>query len=562
MPCLDGAGANIFFRAHGTPAFPGTGPGGRDPNTADTTLKSLLSNRVTLGVGLLAGVLVWFSCGAEPEGERTLRAALDRTVWLGGVEAWGLLGLPLQDGPLTYRNAENLESPTWSPPELPAVARAWPGEGAIWLQFEDAVIARYDYATGHLLNFEGSPKAELGVALEDNSGLVIAPGGRRLQRVTEAEPWRVSTPGRLTRLLSAGGARIVAVVDTASSSEILVFEPPEREPRGRRSVGSVRDMVAAPWGNLLYYLSAGETDTAVHSLSLPALEATEGFPLEAPGQALAITPSGHRLYVAAGLRLHVFDRLSHKPKRTVELPSAASGLRFSSNGSNLLARLDGDPGGIAVFRVGVDSLLGIVPGDWDVDLPQGLSGGRLVVRSDRELVLYEITRLIEIAREEPEGDHRWMMVNWQPPRPRIELAQRTARETPPADEVTEEEPRPGEARPLDEERGAPPGYYAVVSAAREPAGVRDLVAWLRTAGYPGTVDRHEDVMGVVWFRAMVGPYARRDEAEVAARSLGARYGYKPWILTIEESEETPAAPADTLGDGDGAAAGPGDANSG
>ncbi len=52
---------------------------------------------------------------------------------------------------------------------------------------------------------------------------------------------------------------------------------------------------------------------------------------------------------------------------------------------------------------------------------------------------------------------------------------------------------------------------------------------------------------------MVGPYSRRDEAEAAARSLGARYGYKPWILTVEQAEEAPAVPEDTLGGADSAA---------
>ena len=73
----------------------------------------------------------------------------------------------------------------------------------------------YDYATGHLLNFEGFPEAEAGLAFESGSGLVIAPDGRRLERVAEAEPWRVSLPGRLTRLVGAGGARVVIVIDSA-----------------------------------------------------------------------------------------------------------------------------------------------------------------------------------------------------------------------------------------------------------------------------------------------------------------------------------------------------------
>lgn len=207
-------------------------------------------------------------------------------------------------------------------------------------------------------------------------------------------------------------------------------------------------------------------------------------------------------------------------------------------------------------------MLGVVPGDWDADLPQGLSGGRLVLRSGRQLVLYDMTRLLEIAREEPEGTYRWLMVNWRPPRPRIELAQRTARSAERAAAPQTAEAEPGRTEAPTEEGPAPPGYYAVVSAAREPAGVGDLVAWLRTVGYPATVDRHEDVMGVVWFRAMAGPYANRNEAEVAARSLGSRYGYKPWILTVEESEAVPTSPADTMDDADRSAVGPAAASSG
>ncbi len=562
VACTDGGGENIFFRAHCTPAFPGTGPRDRDPNTADTNLKSRLSRLVTLGVGLLTGLSALAACGSQPEGNGAARAPLARTAWLGSAEGWGLLGLPLEGGPLTYRNAENLEAPTWAPPDLPAVARAWPGEGSIWLQFKDANVARYHYATGHLLNFEGFPEAEAAVALESGSGLVIAPGGRRLQRVAEAESWRVSLPGRLTRLVGAGGARVVVVVDSASVSEILVFEPPEKEPRGRRSVSGVRDVVVAPWGDKLYHLSVGEAGPAVQGLTLPALEGAEEFPLKAPGQALAITPSGHRLYVAVGPRLHVFDRVDGKRRRPLDLPTAPSALRFSLNGSHLLARLDGDPGEIAVLQVGIDALLGVVPGDWDADLPQGISGGRLILRSGRQLVLYDMTRLLEITREEPEGAHRWLMVNWQPPRPRIELAQRTARSGEAAAGPGAAEAQPGGAEAPGEERVAPPGYYAVVSAAREPAGVRNLVAWLSTAGYPATVDRHEDVMGGVWFRAMAGPYSSRDKAEVAARSLGARYGYKPWILTVEETEEVPAIPADTLSDADRSAVGLAGASSG
>jgi hypothetical protein len=73
-------------------------------------------------------------------------------------------------------------------------------------------------------------------------------------------------------------------------------------------------------------------------------------------------------------------------------------------------------------------------------------------------------------------------------------------------------------------------------AARDRTGVDDLVEWLRSVDFPATVDRHVDVMGVEWYRAMAGPYEGRDAAEEAARTLGTRYGYKPWILSVDNPE--------------------------
>lgn len=96
---------------------------------------------------------------------------------------------------------------------------------------------------------------------------------------------------------------------------------------------------------------------------------------------------------------------------------------------------------------------------------------------------------------------------------------------------------------------APPGYYAVVLAARARPNVDSLVGWLQTVGYPATLERHRDKMGVVWYRAMVGPYSSRMKAESAARSLSARYGrFKPWILTVTEPETSPADLPDSIGD--------------
>jgi SPOR domain len=498
-------------------------------------------------VAVLAGAsLAFVSCGSEKESTPANAASLDRVAWLGSAEGWGVLGLPLDGGPLAYLSAENLESPTWAPPELGRITAAWPAEGAIWVQFEDSRIGRYDYATGHLLSFDSlGTTAVAAVELEDGKGLVVAPDEETVELVAESEPWRVRLGGKLVRLESAANGWVVAVVDAEPRTDLVVLQPPEAEPLARLQTSGVRDLVVTAWGGRLYYLSEDDADPTVHGLSLPDLEEVEEILLPGRGRAIAVTPSGHRLYTAVERSLQVFDRLREQSVGEIALPGAASALRFSLNGANLLARLDGDR--VAVLQVGIDSLLAVVEAEWDDNLPVALPAGRLLARVDGELVLYDIPRSVEVARTAVDDGQLWLAVKWQPPRPRVELARRTAarvpKETPAISGATGSAAAEGAV--IDPDAVVSPGFYAVVLAARQRGGVEDLVIWLRSVGYPGVVDRHRDVMSVTWFRAMVGPYASRERAEAAAQELGARYGYKPWILRVDRPSDEAAAPADS-----------------
>ncbi len=510
----------------------------------------MYSSKRAVLLSILAALPGLVSCGSSGDSAQN-GMVLERTAWLGSAQGWGLLGLPVAGGALTYRSAETLASPTWAPPELEALSGAWPGRGAIWLQFDDSRIARYDYATGHLLSFEGFERTVIATTLDDARGLVVAPEGHQtLELVSETDDWRFPLPGELSGLARVGDGQVIAVVDSDSTTELLVVEAGSDEPLSRRTVERVQALAVAPSGERLYVLSTGEGDPIVHGLTLPDLEEAEAFGLPEPGRTLAVTPSGHRIYVAVGERLYVFDRIRGTLLRSVATPGSATALRFSTNGANLMARLD-DGDQVAVFQVGVDSLLGVVSTGWSDNLPVALPGGRLVAADGADLVLYDILRLVEIARAQVEDARLWLAVEWQPPRPRVELAQRTARRSGATAASTSAAHDSG--APRDPEAGAAPGYYAVVSAAREQAGVENLVAWLRSVGYSGTVDRHVDAMGVVWHRAMVGPYADRELAEEAARSLSARYGYKPWILTVTEEAagavDTPAGSAETREEG-------------
>lgn len=481
-------------------------------------------------------ILIWVTpsivaCGGGQESAST-DVARERIAWLGSAEGWGLLGLPLGGGPLTYLSATNLESPTWAPPELGRLVQAWPGDGVIWTQYGDTRVGLYDYSTGHLLSFDTLRRvATLAVPLDDGADvLAVAPDSNTIEVVGMVSTgWRFKLNGSLVGLKSAGQGRLAAVVANDEQNELIVLAPPAEEPLARRSVARVRDLVVAPAGASLYYTSADAADLAVHGLGLPELDEVETYTLPEKPQALAVTPSGHRLYVAAGSSLHVFDRLRSERVRQLALPGRAVDLRFSVNGACLLARLDGDDE-IAVLRVGVDSVLGVLTGQWDDNLPVSPPGGRVIVRADTSLVLYDVLRLVEVARADVGEAIEWLAVDWQPPRPRIELAARSARASSPVASAS----GPVSGADVGGGSGAPAGFYAVVLAARQRAGVDELVTWLRSVGYGAVVDLHEDMMGIEWFRAMVGPYPSREQAEAASQSLAARYGYKPWILRVEQ----------------------------
>lgn len=474
-----------------------------------------------------------------------------RTAWLGSAEGWGLLGLPERGGVLAYRSARNLGSPTWAPPELDAVRAAQPALGNIWVQFRDGRLGSYDYSTGHLRTYgELAEGTRLGLPHSARSAILIEPDSMGLSLVGEGAPWRFNLGGRLTALVAVGEERVISLARADSGVEIAVLRPPEKEALGRTVVPGVGEFVVTAWGRRLYYLTGLPGDATVYGLSIPELRPIGELELSGTPSALAATPSGHRLYVAVGDSLEVFDRLAGRRLRSIELPGPVSSLRFGVNGAALLGRVEGADRAV-VLQVGIDSILGVVVTRWAERLPVALPGGRLVAWPDSELVLYTLPELAQIARvPDGPGTRLWLPVEWHPPRPRPELVRRLPSAGRDADGATDTAVAriPAGTAPLEPGR-APPGYYAVVLAARARPGVDSLVRWLQSVGYTATLERHRDNMGVVWYRAMVGPYSGRIKAESAARSLSARYGrFKPWILSVTEAETPPAEPSDSVGD--------------
>lgn len=517
------------------------------------------SKVATAAVLALLGLL-WVGCARE----RKQLASEDggappyRTAWLGSSEGWGLLGLSEKGGVLAYRSATNLEAPTWAPPELDPIAEARPTYGAIWVRFKDGQLGLFDYSTGRLRTFgKLADHARVAQVIPESTAVLESADSTSLSLVGEGAPWRYRLPGRLVRLTAIDDGRVLAAVREDTATELLLLRPPEKEPLGRVTLPVVRDLVVTAWGRRLYYLPA-ESEAALMGLSLPELRPVGRIDLPRPGTAVSATPSGHRLYVAGADSLYVFDRLAGRRIRTVVLPDRVSQLRFGQTGSTLLGRVEGRDRAV-ILQVGIDSVLGVIETRWTEDLPVALPGGRLIAHPGNELVLYTLPDLNQIARVQDAGDRRWVPVEWHPPQPRPELVRRAPNSTSASQPPAVKSDSAGSEGAALEDGEPRPGYYAVVLAARAQPGVDRLVSWLRGVGFKATRERHRDAMGVTWYRAMVGPFANRPQAESAARDLGARYGYKPWILSVTESQtdvdtppDTSGVPADTMQvDGDG-----------
>jgi hypothetical protein len=384
--------------------------------------------------------------------------------------------------------------------------------------------------------------------IPESTAVLESADGSSLSLVGEGAPWRYRLPGRLSRLASVEEGRLLAAVREDTASEFLLLRPPEREPIGRAMVTGVRDFVVTAWGRRLYYLPGDDGEPALLGLSLPELRPIGKLALPTRGTAVSATPSGHRLYVVAADSLYVLDRLAGRRIRTVVLPDRVSQLRFGRTGSTLLGRVKGRERAV-VLQVGIDSVLGIIETRWTDDLPAALPGGRLIANPANELVLYTLPDLNQIARVQDVSDRRWVPVEWHPPQPRPELVRRAPNPTPGSEPPAVAPGSAGTGAPVPDRAAPAPGYYAVVLAARAQPGVDNLVAWLRSVGFRATRERHRDAMGVTWYRAMVGPFANRPQAESTARDLGARYGYKPWILALTDSEANADAPSDTTVEG-------------
>lgn len=465
----------------------------------------------------------------ELEGAVRVVTSLDR---------WSLLAVPRDGGTVQARAATDPSRVVWEgDADLPPLREVHLLDGPLLiLRTREGTVLRYDPRADELETVEGVPSGSTWSAW-DGYGVFRSPSGEGLLEIGPEESWRYTLrvaplwaapveSGRLAALVEAGGERQLWLLARGSDEAEATASGDFRGPG-----------LTMAWGRRL----ALATEGGLSILDVPSLSDAGRVELPGTPAVFAASPSSHELYagIADPASVVRISRFTGRSERMTRLPRAPRAIRPAVLGDFLLVDDGGEPLLVPLDGSGTER----VAGEWRDDLPLGLPDGRVLLASESSLRIHVPGSDSSATVDAPAG-RWWGAVPWNPNPPRplarsapveTETGAPGARDAPPPGPESAPEARTdtGEAGPGVEE--PPTGFYAVVTAARDPAGVRRLLASLRSAGYPTELQLHTDDAGRTWYRGLVGRYATREAAEAVARQLERERDLNAWITEIRST---------------------------
>lgn len=442
------------------------------------------------------------------------------------------LRLPANGGTLRAYRLPGLAPLAWT-----IAGRSSPARGVVGMDvagrrllFRDTVgaIASFDLVALHERTV--APRGTLAALGAD--GVLLAVDRRGA--VVESQPWGLrSWPDTLGagvhEVFAAPGPRLLLVRGNAAESLVAVSRD-----------GGIAFAAATPSASGRAATRDGDAVAFATDSGVVVLEDRESrvpwfLHLSGTPQAVAFSPSGHRLYVALRTRseLAVVDRFAREERASIPLPGPATALRgdpwgrvlFVLPADRALARAE-----TWVVGVVAERLLGRLATRWDTDLPTVSPGGVILAREGDAVVTRDAHSLDSLGAVPDGAADYWFVGAWAPSGTAAAIRQQ-ARSADAAAAAASPSPRPPQtrapavARPATADPKSTPSaaaparrLWVQVSVSQSEAASRDLAASLTAARHPVQVvpPRGE---GDGW-RVVIGPYATRDEAEAAGRSLG------------------------------------------
>lgn len=512
---------------------------------------------VSLVGALLAGLVLGIQgCGgggsADEAGRRPLEMEGAPLLVGSSLDQWSLVGIPGEGGTVDVRSVRD---PSRSVREgntsLPASLEVrFVGERQVFLRTGDGIVLHYDPEADEVTRI-GTVGADPAFSSWNGFGVYVSAEGAALLEVEERDAWSFEVTGRPVWATPVEDGRVAVMVEEAEARRSMwLLRRGDAQPESRTAAAYGPPGLATAWGRRLVFRSP-EGD-GLQFVAVPSLTAGPEVTLDGRVTALAGSPSSHAIYAAVEdpARVVEVSRFSRESRELGEVEGGSiTELRASTLGQSVLAH-----DGARVWWVPVgEAQPASTEAEWRSDLPMVLPDGRVLLVRDDGLFLWNPEAGSEpVPLDGASPDRAWGVVRWNPaPEPvapdpgRIAGAtdeEEEAREPGTSAEAERDPAEVAEDRPEPAQADAPPetsdstrvptGYYAVAGSAREPEGVQALRDDLESSGYPAAIQRHADDAGRTWYRALVGPYPTRTEAEAAARQLRRERDLAAWVAEI------------------------------
>jgi len=411
-----------------------------------------------------------------------------------------LLRLPAHGGEAVAYRSTDLTPLGWSVSKVPAIRR-YIGvdldQGLVYLLDSTRALVAIDLRARRARTIrKGVRNAALGpdgtLFAVDTTGRVTEVRGRRPLTLTDA------LPTSATALVGTASGRLL-VLPTPRRADLTVFEP---EGPG--------ETIPVPPGNATATLAGDLVAVAADSAVVLADPSGAKQPdaIDVPGHARAVmfSPSGHRLYVGRDKdEVMAFDRYTARERDGIDVPGGAIDLRGDLYGLWMLVRSrKGDT--LSVVDLTARSVVARTVTAWDDDLPLIAPPFLLLVRRGRDVVGLDLERdglrpRGQVARA---ADDIWVPLAWAPA---------SAEEVVVASGTDTLGTLPDSSAPGSAQR-----FFLQVSSSRNPAWARELAEKIAAAGIRASVVDPANADDV--YRVVVGPFASRELADSASRSLG------------------------------------------
>ncbi len=236
----------------------------------------------------------------------------------------------------------------------------------------------------------------------------------RVLRLTPAATWNWPVSGTASALVPSADGSLMVLFTTSEGTRVQRVIPPETRVLDSVSVRPVRFTARTQAGDRLWAV----TDRGLLSLRTRDLTQAFEYAIGDSVVALALTPSGDRVFVATDARkLRIVDRYAEDERGNVSLPAPVSDLRMDPDGHYLLAKA-AEFDSIYVISIGTQRVVSTIAAPWRADLPLVTPEGHILVVRGEDAVLVDAESTRQRMLYRGGASDQWSLVRWNGFRPR------------------------------------------------------------------------------------------------------------------------------------------------